>query len=64
LNGNAAAVPELEVLVSRQTYDSGTPVVGGGAQVRYSSSGFSEHIEVDADGVVVNYPGIGRLVIG
>lgn len=54
------SVPDLRVTSSAQVYESGVPVVGGGAQVRFTSVGFVAHIEVDADGLVISYPSIGR----
>ena len=54
------SVPELEVVASAQRYDSGVPVAGGGAQVRYQAGAFIEHIEFDVDGLVVSYPSIGQ----
>jgi hypothetical protein len=56
------AVPELEVVASAQRYDSGVPVAGGGAQIRYQAGAFVEHIEFDVDGLVVSYPSIGRRI--
>ncbi len=57
------AVPELIVTASPQSYDAGTTIAGGGAQIRFASGGFVEHIEVDADGVVVSYPSIGNQLV-
>jgi hypothetical protein len=56
------AVPELDVVASAQRYDSGVPVAGGGAQIRYQAGAFVEHIEFDAHGLVVSYPSIGRQI--
>ena len=56
------SVPELEVVASAQRYDAGVPVAGGGAQIRYQSGDFVEHIELDADGLVVSYPSIGLRI--
>jgi hypothetical protein len=58
------AVPELEVVPSEQWYDAGVPVAGGGAQIQFQAGSFREHIEVDADGLVVSYPSIGRRLAG
>lgn len=54
-------VPSLRVIRSDQAYASTT--VGGRRRVRFRSldSDFAADIEVDADGLVVDYPGIGRL---
>jgi hypothetical protein len=57
------AVPELDVLRSVQRYESGAAVAGGGAQIRFQSGAFVEHVEFDPDGVVVSYPSIGRLAV-
>jgi hypothetical protein len=57
------AVPELEVQRSVQRYESGVAVAGGGAQIRFQAGAFVEHIEFDADGVVVSYPSIGHLAV-
>ena len=58
------AVPELNVLTATQQYESGAAVAGGGAHVRFEAGSFVEHIEVDADGLVVSYPSIGRRIAG
>ncbi|MPY95170.1 MAG: hypothetical protein GEV08_19580 [Acidimicrobiia bacterium] len=64
------AVPELVVSPAAQAYES-VPRPGGpprgstaapGAVVRFSSGDFTASIELDADGLVVDYPGIGRRV--
>jgi uncharacterized protein len=57
------SVPELDVVASVQRYESGVAVAGGGAQIRFQSGSFVEHVEFDGDGVVVSYPSIGRLVV-
>jgi hypothetical protein len=57
-------VPELDVLNATQQYESGAAVAGGGAQLRFQAGSFVEHIEVDADGLVVSYPSIGRRIAG
>jgi uncharacterized protein len=56
------SVPELDVVASAQCYESGVPVAGGGVQLRYQAGSFVEHIEFDADGLVVSYPSIGRRI--
>ena len=33
-------------------------------EIRFQADTFVEHIEVDADGLVVNYPSIGRRIAG
>jgi uncharacterized protein len=56
------SVPDLTVSASRQRYRSGGARAGGNALVRFDSAGFGAPIEVDRDGFVVDYPGIGRRV--
>ncbi|MEV0251453.1 putative glycolipid-binding domain-containing protein [Nocardia sp. NPDC050712] len=51
------SVPDLAVLPSRQTYRHARPGV-----VSYASERFTEEIVFDADGLVENYPSIGRRV--
>ena len=58
------AVPDLEVQTATQQYESGPAVAGGGAQIRFQAGSFVEDIEVDADGLVVSYPSIGRRIAG
>ncbi|MEV0649077.1 putative glycolipid-binding domain-containing protein [Phytomonospora sp. NPDC050363] len=55
------SVPDLAVVPSRQTYT----FVSGGADhsvVRYASPGFTREVVFDPDGLVRDYPGIGRAV--
>jgi hypothetical protein len=56
------SVPDLAVTRSQQRYAVSDPIDEGGALVGYSSTGFRTTIEVDADGLVVNYPGLGRRI--
>ena len=58
------SVPALEVYVSDQEYSASAPVDDHGAVVRFSSGDFLTYIEVDSDGLVVNYPGLGRRIGG
>ena len=59
------SVPDLTVSASRQRYRSDGSGAGGRARIRFDSEGFSARIEVDADGFVVDYPGIGyRVEVG
>jgi hypothetical protein len=55
------SVPDLSVHPSRQRYTFVRPTPGG-AVVRYESleSDFTAELTIDADGLVVDYPGIGR----
>lgn len=57
------SVPDLAISVSEQRYAASAPVVGGGAIIRFASDGFVSHVEVDRDGLVVNYPSIGRRIV-
>lgn len=54
-------LPDLSVTVSRQTYRT-LSVNGNGAVVNYASGGFTTDLSVDADGFVVDYPGLARRV--
>ena len=56
-------VPSLRVIRSDQAYASASASTGGRRRVRFRSldSDFAAGLEVDADGLVVDYPGIGRL---
>ena len=57
------SVPDLVVARSEQRYIVSDAVADGeGALVGYASERFRTTIEVDADGLVVNYPGLGRRV--
>jgi hypothetical protein len=56
------SVPELEVATARQVYESGRPTATGGAQIGFASDGFAEHIHVDCDGVVIDYPSIAQRI--
>jgi uncharacterized protein len=59
------SVPDLAVHASPQTYSTLHRVdPGGGAVVEFSSEGFGVAIEVDADGLVVAYPGIALRLVG
>jgi len=59
------SVPDLTVHASSQTYSPLHPVdPGGGAVLGFSSEGFATVIEVDADGLVVAYPGIALRIVG
>jgi hypothetical protein len=51
------SVPGLEVSRSDQRYE---PLEGG--RVRYRSGSFTADLELDADGIVVRYPGLAELV--
>ncbi len=57
------SVPDLVVARSEQRYIVSDAVADGdGALVGYASERFRTTIEVDSDGLVVNYPGLGRRV--
>jgi len=53
-------VPSLRVVPDRQTYASA--VVDGRRLARYASAGFGADLALDADGVVVDYPGLARAL--
>jgi uncharacterized protein len=56
------AVPDLGVHASRQRYTALRDLPGGGRLIRFESldSSFTAELAYDADGLVVDYPGIGR----
>jgi len=56
------SVPDLGVHASRQRYTALRDRPGGGRLIRFESldSGFTAELAFDADGLVVDYPGIGR----
>jgi len=54
------SVPDLAVHRSEQRYTVSDPIDEGGALVVFASEGFRTTIEFDSDGLVVNYPGLGR----
>lgn len=56
------SVPDLAVHLSPQTYAAAHPVEPAGALIRFESGATATWIEVDGDGLVVSYPGIGRRV--
>ncbi|GAB2712778.1 putative glycolipid-binding domain-containing protein [Streptomyces bullii] len=53
------SVPGLTVRRSRQTYTH-LARTGGGGRVRFASGTFRSDLEFDADGLVVEYPGLAR----
>ena len=54
------SVPDLSVRRSDQRYTFLEAHPGGGALIRYESGGFRADVRFDADGLVVDYPGLGR----
>lgn len=54
-------LPELSVHVVRQTYRA-SPVSGGPPVVSFQQDDFTADLTVDADGLVVDYPGLARRV--
>ena len=54
------SVPDLSVRRSDQRYTFLEAAVGGGALIRYESGTFRADVRFDADGLVVDYPGLGR----
>lgn len=57
------SVPDLSVHLSPQTYAAEHPVEPAGAVLRFESGPAVTWVEVDGDGLVVSYPGIGRRVV-
>ncbi|MFF0447596.1 putative glycolipid-binding domain-containing protein [Streptomyces sp. NPDC004609] len=56
------SVPDLTVYASTQTYTRLEGTGDGGALIRFVSGDFRREVEFDADGFVVDYPGLARLV--
>jgi hypothetical protein len=48
-------LPSLEIIAAEHTY---TPL--GGNRIRYESDTFRAEITVDAEGFVLDYPGLAR----
>ncbi|MFE9675209.1 putative glycolipid-binding domain-containing protein [Streptomyces sp. NPDC006259] len=58
------SVPDLTVRPSRQTYTHLARTPGGGGRVRFASATFRSDLDFDADGFVVDYPGLATRVAG
>jgi hypothetical protein len=57
------SVPDLNVHRSEQRYTVSDPVEGeAGALVHFATDGFRTTLQVDGDGLMVNYPGLARLI--
>jgi hypothetical protein len=54
------SVPDLSVRRSDQRYTFLEAEAGGGAIIRYESGTFRADVRFDAEGLVVDYPGLGR----
>lgn len=54
------SVPDLSVRRSDQRYTFIEPDGSGGAIIRYESGTFRADVRFDADGLVVDYPGLGQ----
>ena len=54
------SVPDLSVRVSAQRYTFIEHDSAGLSVIRYQSGDFSADVAFDADGFVVDYPGLGR----
>jgi hypothetical protein len=52
-------MPDLKVKLVRQTY-RGRPGAGGPAVVQFQQEDFNADLTVDADGLVLEYPGLAR----
>jgi hypothetical protein len=53
------SLPDLKVHRSEQRYEHLAP-----GRVRFSSDGFTADLELDADGLVITYPGLARRASG
>ncbi len=53
-------VPSLQVRPARQRYTHVRRQPNGEAVVRYQSGSFESELTIDADGFVLDYPGLGR----
>jgi hypothetical protein len=53
-------VPGLRVVPSHQRYSHLQPLTRGGAIVRYESGSFQSDLTIDGEGLVVEYPRLGR----
>jgi hypothetical protein len=51
-------VPDLTVQAVEQRYTPFTRTPEGGTRIRYASGSYHRYVEFDADGFVVNYPGV------
>jgi uncharacterized protein len=58
----SVSLPDLSVSLVRQTYRTVSIGRDGAAVVNHSYPGFSADLTVDADGMVVSYPGVARLI--
>lgn len=59
------SVPDLQVRASRQEYGPATLMDGAGAAIRFAADDdVATAIDVDGDGLVVSYPGIGTRLLG
>ncbi|MGX1273534.1 putative glycolipid-binding domain-containing protein [Streptomyces phaeoluteigriseus] len=58
------SVPDLTVRPSRQTYTHLARTSGGGGRVRFASGTFRSDLDFDADGFVVDYPGLATRIAG
>jgi hypothetical protein len=54
------SVPDLAVLASAQRYAFVRREAAGLSVIRFESGAFTADVVFDADGLVVDYPGIGR----
>ena len=56
------SVPDLTVHPSSQRYTVVGPAASGGALIRYTSGTFEATIDFDRDGLVREYPGLGKRI--
>jgi hypothetical protein len=57
------AVPELVVRPSRQTYTHLGATEDGGVAIRYAAGDYRSDVLFDADGFVIDYPGMARRLV-
>ena len=56
------SLPDLSVSLARQTYRTVSIDPAGGAVVEFRQGDFTAELTVDADGVVVDYPGVATRI--
>lgn len=56
------SLPDLSVSLARQTYRTVSIDPAGGAMIEFRQGDFTAELTVDADGVVIDYPGIATRI--
>lgn len=56
------SLPDLSVSLARQTYRTVSIDPAGGAVIEFRQDDFTAELTVDADGVVVDYPGVATRI--